>query len=133
MKIESKPLIKGGIILKIVKAYWLKQNEKMRLTFELEEMYKMWHILSWIFLIFGHSLLIVNSILFADDPQLLFNLGMFMLSVSLVNVFLIGIGVLFLIYLIIKEKSWYVNREYFWSSIVYIIASIILYQASLVN
>ena len=133
MKIESKPLIKGGIILKIVKAYWLKQNEKMRLTFELEELYKMWHIISWIFLIFGHSLLIVNSILFADDPQLLFNLGMFMLSVSLVNVFLIGIGVLFLIYLIIKEKSWYDNREYFWSSIVYIIASIILYQASLVN
>jgi hypothetical protein len=119
--------------LKAIKDIWLKQNKKMGLTFELEVLYKTWHILSWIFLIFGYSLLIVNSTLFPDDPQLLFGLGMFMLSISLVNFYFIIINVLLLTYLIIKEKDWYDNREYFWSSISYIIVSIILLQASLMK
>jgi hypothetical protein len=117
--------------LETIKKFWLKQNKKMGLTFELEELYKTWHILSWIFLIFGYSLLIVNLTLFPDDPQMLFGLGMFMLSISLVNFFFIIISLFLLTYLIVKEKDWYDYREYFWSSISYIVVSIILLQTSL--
>jgi membrane protease YdiL (CAAX protease family) len=112
---------------------WKQGIEKIDNIIDLEELYKTWHILSWIFLIFGYALVIVNLILFPDEPQLLYGLGMFMLSISLVNVFLIGLSLFFLIYLINKEKSWYDYRDYFLNSIFYIIVSIVLMQASLIN
>jgi hypothetical protein len=102
-----------------------------KIKIDVEDFYKTWHILSWVFLLIGYSLIIINMVLFTENPQLLFNLGMFMLSISLVNLFLIVLNILFLVYIIVKEEGWYYYREYLWSSSAYTIISLILLKASL--
>ena len=109
----------------------VSEEKRWRIPFDLEELYKSWHILSWVFLLIGFSILIVNATLFSDDPQLLYGLGLYMVAVTLFNFFLILINLIFLLFLIWKEEGWFYYREYFWSTITYLMAAMILVQSLL--
>lgn len=81
-------------------------NEVSNFVFtELEGMFKVWQIVSWIMLLMGYSLLIVAYTLFGEPPMWLVVCGLAGIVVTLVNFFLALFVALLYVAKGLKEKD----------------------------
>jgi hypothetical protein len=81
-------------------------NEVSNFVFiELEGMFKVWQIVSWIMLLMGYSLLIVAYTLFGEPPIWLVVCGLAGIVVTLVNFFLALFVALLYVAKGLKEKD----------------------------